>query len=230
MVVGNGMIATAFNRFATDAGRLIFASGVSNSSTLQQEQFDREENLLRRNMAQHPDKQLIYFSTCSIYDASMQQSAYVKHKLAMEQCIQKQCNSYLIFRVSNPVGITRNPHTVLNYFVQHIKNGTAFSIWKNAERNLIDLSDMVKLCSHILLNTHTQNSMVNIANTGNYSVAQIVAAIEQHFHQKARATLLDTGSSPIIDTSFIEPMLATLGISFDKNYLHRLLQKYFPLA
>lgn len=230
MVVGNGMIATAFNRFATDASRLIFASGVSNSSTRQQEQFEREENLLRHQMAQHPDKQLIYFSTCSIYDASMQQSAYVKHKLAMEQCIQKQSSNYLIFRVSNPVGFTHNPHTVLNYFVQHIKSGTAFSIWKNAGRNIIDLSDMTRLCQHILLETDTQNSIVNIANTGNYSVVQIVAAIEQHFNKKAHATLLDTGSSPVIDTSFIEPMLTTLGISFGNDYLHRLLQKYFPVA
>ncbi len=171
MVIGDGMIAKRFSSYATDEHLLVFASGVSNSSGATQSDYDREAGLLGNAIAANPTMLLIYFSTCSIYDPSLQDSKYVMHKLAMEQLIREQASSYTIFRVSNPVGITNNQHTVLNFFVQHIRDGSKLDVWQYASRNLIDLDDMFSLCDRILEEKLFRNATVNIANPVNYPVS-----------------------------------------------------------
>ena len=45
MVIGNGLVASAFSKYKNDDDVIIFASGVSNSSTNKKEEFEREINL-----------------------------------------------------------------------------------------------------------------------------------------------------------------------------------------
>ena len=66
---------------------IFFASGVSNSSEISEKEFNREENLIHKILGDNPQKQFVYFSTCSIYDSSKNGSPYVLHKLKMEQII-----------------------------------------------------------------------------------------------------------------------------------------------
>ncbi|THU39462.1 NAD-dependent epimerase/dehydratase family protein [Niastella caeni] len=227
MVIGNGMIAKRFEDYSTNNDYIIFASGVSDSTTTAPEAFSREENLLTKSIQANPEKTLVYFSTCSIYDPSMRQSAYVLHKLKMEAVITANAKNYLIFRVSNPIGRTSNTHTVFNFFIQHIQEKTPFAIWKNASRNLLDIDDMYAICDHLLKKKLFTNSVVNIANPVNYPVTTIIAAIENHFHTKGIYTFAEKGSSPLIDTTAIEPFFNELNITFNELYLPGLLRKYF---
>lgn len=228
MVTGNGMIAKKFSRFAADAGRLVFASGVSNSSNTEEPAFKKEADLLLQEMSNHPDACVIYFSSCSIYDPSLQQSAYVQHKIKMEDLIKSIAKSFIIFRVSNPVGFTGNVHTVLNYFVEHIISNTHFTLWEYASRNLIDLDDMYHICEAIIHDEKWLNKTINVANPVNYPVTNIVEAIEQHLGRKANYTLAEKGNSPLIDTSDIQSLYSSLHIEFCNNYLRGLLKKYYP--
>lgn len=222
------MIAKRFSRFADDADRLVFASGVSNSSNTDEAAFKKEADLLLGEMGKHPHARVIYFSTCSVYDPSMQQSAYVLHKLKMEELIKNISSSYIIFRVSNPVGFTGNVHTVLNYFFEHINSSTHFNLWEYASRNLVDLDDMYRICEAVIHDEKWANKIVNVANPVNYPVTSIVEAIEQHTGIKAIYTLLEKGNSPLIDTSEIQPLYSGLHIEFSKDYLPGLLKKYYP--
>ena len=86
MIIGNGILANAI-RFYDREDVIFFASGVSNSLEKNPAEFEREISLLKSVMNQHPDKKLIYFSTCSIYDASKTASPYVMHKLTIEKII-----------------------------------------------------------------------------------------------------------------------------------------------
>lgn len=228
MVIGKGMIARRFESYKADNRFLLFASGVSNSVTTDPDAFDRESRLLQDAIQHNPDKTLIYFSTCSIYDPSMQQSVYVKHKIRMEEQIEASCKNYLIFRVSNPIGKTINPHTVLNFFIRHIQEGEAFTVWKYASRNLIDLDDMFMICDHILEHRIFQNRIVNIANPVNYPVSSIIEAIEKHLNTRGRYDLIEKGNSPLIDTTAIQSLFTKLGIDFNSLYLSNILKKYFP--
>lgn len=230
MVVGNGMIARRFSRFAEDASRLIFASGVSNSSNTDEAAFKKESDLLLSSMSQHPHATVVYFSSCSIYDPSLQQSAYVLHKLKMEELIKTVAASFVLFRVSNPVGFTGNTHTLLNYFAERLLSRTPISIWQYASRNLIDIDDMYRICEVLLEDPAWLNKTVNIANPVNYPVITIVEAMEKHFGISGNYQLVEKGNSPLIDSSDVQPLYSKLGIDFTHHYLEGLLQKYYPQA
>lgn len=227
MVIGNGMIAKRFSDYAEDNSVLIFASGVSHSGLNDPGVFKRESEMLSEAIKNNFEKKLVYFSTCSIYDPSMKKSPYVLHKLEMEKLIKNAGINYTIFRVSNPVGNTDNAHTVLNYFVEHIREKKEFSIWKYASRNIIDLDDIYLICHYILSNNLFKDHKVNIANPVNYSVIYIVQAIEKHFGIEGNYQLADKGNSPLIDTSVIQPIFSKLKINFNNAYLSGVLQKYF---
>lgn len=229
MVIGNGMIATRFKEYKEDDRFVIFASGVSNSTLNDLDNFIREINLLKETVYHYPKAQLVYFSTCSIYDPAMQHSAYVLHKLTTEKLIKETHPNHIIFRVSNPIGKTGNRNTILNYFITHIIEGQHFSVWKYATRNLIDLDDMYAICNCILQNKTHKSEIINIANPVNYTVISIIHAIEKHFSKKADYSIIDRGSSPLIDITAIEPVLSELKLEFDDNYLAQLLIKYFPI-
>jgi nucleoside-diphosphate-sugar epimerase len=228
MVTGSGMIAKRLSDYAQDDRFLIFASGVSHSILNDSKAFEREKDLLSDTITNHSKKNLVYFSTCGIYDPSMKNSPYILHKLEMENVIKTSGINYTIFRVSNPVGKTDNSHTVLNYFIKNIREKKEFTVWKYASRNLIDLDDMYAICHYILSNHLFKNLTVNIANPVNYSVISIINVIEEHFGIKGNYRLAEKGNSPLIDISFIQPIISKLAIDFNNFYLPSLLQKYFP--
>lgn len=230
MVIGNGMIAQAFASYRTKDEFVIFASGVSNSTNTDITQFDREKKLLTDTLKTAQRKTLVYFSTCSITDLSLQNSAYVKHKQLMEDLIAQNSSYYLIFRLTNPVGKTDNSHTVLNYFIERIVKKQPFRAWENASRNIIDIDDMFIICNEILQKRLFSNTIVTIANPYNYEVAQIISAIEEHFNARGNYTWIDKGGSPLHDTEAIESLFTKFNINFDEQYLPKLLKKYFPLT
>ena len=228
MVIGNGMIANAFKSYETQDDFVIFASGVSDSAHPSGAAFDREKKLLSDAIQNSIGKTLVYFSTCSIYDHSMQDTPYVNHKKNMEALIAETQSQFTIFRLSNPVGNTNNTTTIINFLVKHILEKLPFSVWKNASRNIIDIDDMYHLCDEILQQGMCSNTFVNIANPNNYPLPFIVESIEAHFDIKATYTLISKGDSPQIDVSAIEPLFKKFNINFGENYLTQLLQKYFP--
>src|SRR6267154_2643114 len=139
MVIGNGLVARQFASYQQQEKFLVFASGVSNSKTTKPEAYHGEIALLNNSIQQYPDKSIVYFSTCSLYDPDERGSAYVQHKIKIEDIIQSSAKQYHIFRVSNLAGIYANPNTVLNFFLYHVQHGINFDLWTNACRNIIDI-------------------------------------------------------------------------------------------
>lgn len=230
MVIGTGMIANAFKAYKENDKYVIFASGVSNSSTINELGFDREAKLLRDTIQNNQEKKLVYFSTCSIYDDVMSTSPYVIHKLKMEELISTGHQNYIIFRVSNPIGVTQNKSTFLNYFIDKIKDGTHFEVWAHSFRNIIDIADMQLACSYIIEHDAHKNKIVNIAHPVNYPTQYIISAIEHHFNKKGNYSITNKGSEPKIDNTLSKEVFGMLNIQFNEQYLSKLLSKYFPIA
>ncbi len=226
MVIGAGMIAQRFNSYSSNENLLIFASGVSDSKSTDSRAYERETNLLERTISEYPDKLLVYFSTCSIYDPAENDSAYVTHKRKMEDLIQMNATAYNVFRVSNVVGKSANPNTVFNFFINHIRNKIPFSVWANATRNLIDIDDLYCIVHYILENGFLKNKVINIANPQSYYVPEIVTAIENHYGIKGDYMMVMKGSNFEIDNSGIQPALSEVNVTFDEKYLKKLLDKY----
>jgi nucleoside-diphosphate-sugar epimerase len=227
MVIGKGLLAKRFESYQHDERFLIFASGVSNSKTKNPDLYNRETALLRDYLHQYPDKIIVYFSTCSIYDPDEQQSAYVRHKLHIEELIRQKARQFFIFRVSNVAGHSSNPNTLLNYFFYHIRNGINFDLWTNACRNIIDIDDVFFIADELLKKTPASPAPLNIASPVDYPVKDIVSAIETFLGTKSNYVEVNKGSCFDIDLSAIRPVLERSATIFDTNYLAGLLAKYF---
>lgn len=230
MVIGNGLVARRFELYNSEDNFLVFASGVSNSKTKNPEAYSREMKLVKDSVQKYNTKFFIYFSTCSIYDPREKESAYVQHKLQIEDFIQTHAKQYNIFRISNLAGISSNPNTVLNFFFNHINNGINFDLWTNACRNIIDAEHAYLIIDHILKNNLFPNQVINIANPVIYPVKKIIEAIETFLNIRSNYIEIDKGICFEIDISPIHHIIQKLGIRFDPGYLRDLLNKYYSIA
>ena len=225
MIIGNGLIASLF----TDCDQeniIFFASGVSNSLETQKEEFLREENLIRKNITENPNKIFIYFSTCSIYDSSKAESQYVLHKLKMEQIITQLCYQYLILRLSNAVGNGGNPNLLVNYLVRSVKNRETINVHTKATRNFIDTEDIKNIVIQLIKNKNF-NKIINIAYPENYTIIEILEILERFFQIKPTLNLVKNGSGYLIDIPDIQDYFNQHSLTNKEAYLHKILEKYY---
>ncbi len=175
--------------------------------------------------ADHADP-FIYFGTCSVADPEVNKTPYVQHKLAME-CLVKTHPQFLIFRLPQVVGHTPNPHTLLNFLYARIVRSERFSIWKKAFRNVIDVQDVVAIARQFIINPSFRNVTVNIANPVNYSVRDIVKALERAAGQTAVYDVLDCGFAYSIDVHKSVLAAKQAGVVFSNSYLDNVICKYY---
>lgn len=225
MIVGNGLIASLFTEYDKE-NIIFFASGVSNSLETRKEEFLREENLIKKTIVENPNKVLIYFSTCSVYDSSKTESQYVLHKLKMEQIIIQLCPQYLILRLSNAVGNGGNPNLLMNYLVRSVKNEEIINVHTKATRNLIDVED-IKNITNQLIDKQYFNKIINIAYPENYTIIEILEIMEKFYQTKLYLNLVKSGSGYGIDTHDVESYFIQHALTNKETYLHKILEKYY---
>jgi len=118
MIIGHGDIASVLK----DKDDITyFASGVSNSSEIRDREFIREYNLLH---CQDKSKHLVYFSSLCVFYLD---SPYSTHKRVMEYHVKEEFEKYTIVRLGN-ITWGNNPHTIINFLKNKIKNGQPFEI------------------------------------------------------------------------------------------------------
>ncbi|KAA2221205.1 NAD-dependent epimerase/dehydratase family protein [Chryseobacterium sediminis] len=221
MIIGSGILANAVKLYDKE-DVVFFASGVSNSLEKNPAEFEREISLLKLVISQHPDKKLIYFSTCSIYDSSKTDSPYVIHKLAIEKIIAEQCSSFIIFRVGNAVGRGGNPNTLINFLKNSILSENKLTIHSNARRILIGTDDIAAFVGKYIPNLN--NEIVNLAYPYQYSLPEILSQLENHLAKKADYETVNEGSFYNIEfNSLTEDFFS--GFSPDE-YLKKLYSSY----
>jgi nucleoside-diphosphate-sugar epimerase len=224
MIVGSGLLARAFYPiYANENQVCIYAAGVSSSSCVEHKEFERERTRLTEALKRSPARSIfVYFGTCSVVDAEMANSPYVRHKLAMEHLVRESSN-YLIIRLPQVAGDTPNPHTLLNFLYARISRGELFSLWKNATRNVIDVDDVLSIAKRVIDQKRIQNTVVNIANPINYKITEIVDTMEIVVGKKAIFKVVDRGTDYLIET--INSM--TEDLYFNDKYLKKLIIKYY---
>ncbi|MDY3337607.1 NAD-dependent epimerase/dehydratase family protein [Riemerella anatipestifer] len=226
MIVGNGLIASLFKEESVN-DVVFFASGVSNSLETDKLQFQREENLLRKTIGENPNKIFLYFSTCSVYDSSKAESAYVLHKLKMEQIVADTCSSYLILRLSNAVGSGGNPNLLMNYLVNSVRQGEAINVHTKATRNLIDAQDIRALTLE-LLKKQQFNRIVNLAYIDNYTVIEILEILESALDIKPNVNLIRVGAGyQIFIPNEVESYFIKNNLDNKQLYLRKIISSYY---
>jgi len=171
---------------------VFFASGVSNSLEKEVSEFERETLLLKSVVSQNPDKKIVYFSTCSIYDPTKIQSPYVIHKLSMEKLVTECCANFIIFRVGNAVGRGGNPNTLINFLKNAILSGNKLMLHNNARRILIGTDDIASFINRYLKDFN--NEIINLAYPYQYSLPEILSRLEDHLGRKALYETIEEGS------------------------------------
>ncbi len=227
MVIGNGLMAQAFQRYKNNDGVLIFSSGVSSSKLCTIYDCAREESLLRKTLDECDSKILfVYFSSCSIVSSNLTDDIYHTHKKKMESIIQMDAKRYTIFRLSNVVGGVVNLDTLFYYLVNKIKLQEEFDLWSKAKRNIMDIDDVVNIVNHIIDNGFFANEIINVANLNDVTVDEIVNEISRYLGIDAKYSIIKHNDNYHIDTIKIEPIIKKLGLNFDSNYLKNITKKY----
>ena len=228
MIVGTGLIARAFiPHLQALAGACVYAAGVSNSSCIDSREFERErQRLLESIAAVSADCLFLYFSTCSVDDASTRESAYVRHKVAMEQLV-RQRERHLVLRLPQLAGFTPNPHTLLNYLYARIVRSERFAIWRGATRNIIDVDDVARIVTDLVVTEKACGETIKVANSRCYGILDIVRAMEDALGHKAIFDIIDRGGGSAIDIDRIQAALHRCGIAFPDDYLDRVIRKYY---
>jgi nucleoside-diphosphate-sugar epimerase len=234
MIIGSGFIAKNFKKkgLLVKKSRIaIYASGVSNSKSINKNNFLRERKKIISYKKKISSKIFVYISTCAIFDPSRINTPYVKHKLNMENIVKNNFNKFVIVRFPEVVGFNSNKNNLINFFYQKIINNKKFILWANSRRNIIDIDDAVKLCLNFIKKIKNYKKIkleVNIANTMYVSVKTVVNVIEKLTLKKAIYDKIAFGNlnwkiRPLISNRIIKMS----SIIFNKYYLEKVLRKYY---
>jgi nucleoside-diphosphate-sugar epimerase len=225
MIVGNGMIAKVFESYQNNSSVLIFASGVSNSLEKNVHNYNREELLLKKAISENNNQSIVYFSTCSIGDTSINQSQYVIHKLKMESVIKMLASNFFIFRLPQVVGNSNSP-IFINYLLNSVISDESIDIYKNSTRNLIGINDVFEICDYIINNNKFINQITNIATPYNLDVSDIVEEVESITKKVLKKNILDLGARYDINIDKISTLDKNFKI-FSINYTTDLIKDFF---
>ena len=227
IVVGDGMIGEACRQFhAEEFSAVFFASGVADSSCTDPGQFLRERALLEYHLEEYGNLPLIYFSSASVYDHSLNQtSAYVAHKLLMERLVSTR-PPYVICRITQIVGKSRNKRTIVSSFYQSIVNRQLIKIQRSARRNFIDVDDMVRLVLEALRAGEGLNQVIDVGSLRYDSPMRLLEVLGARVGLEPVFEMVDGGGSFEVDPSIAARFSGALGIQFDEDYLPAVIAKY----
>lgn len=241
-IIGTGFIARHFERMRhAHPHVLLFASGVSRSSCIDELEFRREVDLLY-NAIQHcgtHNRKLVYFSTSSdlLYGGTESQgvedepifprSAYGRHKLAMEAVIRQSGVDYLILRLANPVGQQQQPYQLVPSLYHQIQQGVV-QIRRNVRRDLIDIVDAVAIIDE-LLHRDVRRQVVNIASGVAVQVEDIVDHLALRVPSRVVRSYVDGAHTYRVSNTKLLSLLRNPAVfRFDQTYYKRVIDKYYP--
>lgn len=230
MILGSGLLARAFESLRGDDRVLVFASGVSNSSTATEADHARERNLLLQQVG--TTARLVYFSTCSLFDPTLADSGYILHKLRMEELIRDRFKEHTILRLPNVVGHSTNPHTLCNHIRDSILSGRTINVQVSACRYLMGVDMVTAACTPLLLSERSRDRSINVCFDHPVPVPELVSAMERVLHKKAVIKEVDSGSCYEVDhVEFKRYWLAHLNLPWPaSDHWRSMLLKYYGKA
>jgi nucleoside-diphosphate-sugar epimerase len=227
MVVGNGMVAKAFSAFKPDNNIIIFASGVSNSSEEDNNEYEREIILLEKSI--NSKEKLIYFSTISVYDPSLSNTKYITHKKKIECLIKSREKNFIIFRLPILLGKTENKHTLTNFLFNKIINNEEILVYKNACRYLLDIDDVVKTLTPAIHANQFDNQIINVNINNQIKINELLNIFSRITNKEIKIKYIDKGGCYQPDNMSYINYLNEINYSFPDNYNEKIIQKYYSL-
>lgn len=228
MIIGKGLLARAFEpHFGRDSSITVFASGVSNSLETRAVEFERERSLLRQ-LLDKASERFIYFGSCGVTAVAAELTPYMKHKQSMESLVLSSPNG-LVLRLPQVVGKTDNHHTLTNFLRDRIVSGEHFTVWAHAERNLVDIDDIVSIGVTLATEAPLPSMVVSIAAMKSLLMPEIVKIFEHALKKSANYSIVDLGGPLEIDTTVASEISRRLGIDLGDGYIGSVINKYYAV-
>jgi nucleoside-diphosphate-sugar epimerase len=151
----------------------------------------------------------------------------VKHKLKVEKFIQSNFENFLILRLPNIIGLTKNPHTFFNYFYNSIKNGESILIQKNAVRYFMDVEDISVIFEIILEDNTVKNTVINISYRNAITISDAVTLFEEELNKKANLSFVLKGNKYVIPDEYFFSLCSKIKrIDITDDYTRNCFRKY----
>ena len=134
--------------------------------------------------------------------------------------IVKKSKNYLIIRMPEIIGRSKNPYTLTNFFFKKITKNKKFLLFKNSKRNLLEVNDAIKNTIKIIKLYKNKNSIVNLLNKEFYTPLKIVKTFENILNKRANFEIsnLKEGKWNLKNNFFVLP---------SKNYLKKTIKIYY---
>ena len=232
-VHGSGFIAKNLKRIKLRKLKkiVIYAAGVSNSKSKDKKKFLRERKKIQTFLNNHNKEHLfIYISTISVLDNYLKKDNYTRNKIIIENLIKKSLNNFLILRLPQIIGKSNNPHTLTNFIYRKILSEQRFKVWSNVKRNLIDIDDLIKIVKQIISTKLKHGNVINILNPNSIYVKEIVNIMGKIVKKNPKYILLEYKPKKKGNLKIQSSSKFNLNIKKyfkDKNYLKKILEKYY---
>jgi len=225
MVIGNGLIASAFMADYKDDNKfVIFAAGVSNSFETNIKEFDREINLLTSTLSQNKDKHFVYFS--SFIDSNIMKRKYLEHKLNIEKIIRESQNYYTILKLPQVIGRGGNSHELVNFIINKLKENQEITVYENTYKSLIDIDDVKRIIDILVKKWKNDNRYVEFPFIEKLLVHEIVDLIAKQLGIEPRMRFIESDINDFPEPSLaVGKILNHLNI-IPKGYTEKIIKKY----
>ena len=225
MIIGNGLIANSIQNI-DDKNYIFFASGVSNSSTTNPLEFDREFRMIYELLQSHENKIFVYFSSCYISSNNAILTPYYLHKLKMEQYILNNHANYLILRLPQVIGKSNNNNTLINNFIHKANFNEIIKLQKFSNRYFIDILD-ISVIINKLINLKIKNEILDIFYPKSYNLIEIIEILEICSGKRIKYKLINDGISYSLKEHLIYNYRNLITHTIDENYLHNSIKKHY---
>ena len=110
----------------------------------------------------------------------------MKNKIKIENFIKKKFKRYIILRLPQIIGKSKNKNTLINFFYLNIKKNKEFILIKNFKRNVLDIDDVLKVIKIIIKENNDDNKVVTLSNKFNIEPMDIVKIFEKKMNKLGR--------------------------------------------
>ena len=230
-IIGKGFIAKNLYKISNTIEKsdyIIYAAGISNSREKSNNNFKKEINLFKKFIAKNQNNKIVYISTADVTNNLKKKSRYVKNKIKIEKLIKKCFKNYIIIRLPQIIGKSKNKNTLINFFNDKIKKGKKIELLNNVKRNLLDINDVLKMIKTILINKKTERKIIILSNKYSLKPIEIIKILELKQRKKAKYYFKETNKQ-IWNLNFNKNFkyFNKAKIKFDKDYFKKVINKYY---
>ncbi len=230
-IVGTGFLGKNLLKIKNSLKKsnyIVYAAGVSHSKTTSLNKLNRELRSFKRFSKENINKKIIYISTADVTNSLFKRSLYVKNKIKIEYIIKKNFSNYVILRLPQIIGKSKNKKTLVNFFYYSIKNNKQLVLLKNFKRNILDIDDVLKVIKIIIKNKKNKNKVITLSNKYNIEPIDIVRIFEKKLKKiaKFKYKIIKKQIWPL-NYQKNRHYFKEAKIRFNRNYLSKTINKYY---